>query len=135
MSDDNKLPLARAWHKSKEVLESAKADEMDLRKQVMDAFFDNPEKKGTQKTDLSDKAQLVLSRSASIKVNKDKYTEFAAELVQKGLIGDDKLIKLTPSVSASAFKHLPETDRIRYDEMFVHTLSSPALKVEVKSLD
>ena len=135
MSDDNKLPLAREWHKAKEALEEAKAHELTLRKEVMAAFFDNPDVKGTQKADLSDKAQLVLSRSASIKVKKDVYENFAAELKQRGLVGDDKLVKLTPSVSATAFKYLSDADRIRFADMFEHVLSSPSLKVDVKSTD
>lgn len=132
MSDDNKIAVARAWYKSKEALDKARKEETDLRKQAMEAYFGNEIGKGTQRESLNDKTALVLARTAKITIDTEAFLKHKAHMESKGLIGDDKVIEMRPVVSATAYKYMSDADKITFDEVFVHGLNAPTLKLEVK---
>lgn len=133
MSDvgDNTKPLVREWYKAKEALDKAKEHEMDLRKQVQEAVFGEP-KKGTQKANLSNDAELVLSQSAKISVDKDEFLKHKAHLEKKGLVGENGAIKLKPEVSMTAYKYMSDEDKAAFDSVFKHGFASPTLEVRTK---
>jgi hypothetical protein len=76
--------------------------------------------------------ELVLAVTSSIEVDKDKWLLYKAQLEAQGLIGDGKLITLKPSVSATAYKYLSDADKVQFADLFVHKISSPTLRAEVK---
>lgn len=128
---DNLKPLVREWYKAKDVLDIAKEHEMNLRKQVSEAVFGET-KKGTQKVDLSDEAELVLSVSAKISVDNDAFLEHKTHLEKKGLVGESSVIKLKPEVSATAYKYMSTEDKASFDSVFKHGFSAPKLEVRTK---
>lgn len=128
---DNLKPLIREWYSVKEKLAELKDQEMQLRKQVTEAVFGEP-KKGTQKVDLSDVAELVLSQQVQISVDKDEFDKYKAHMEKKGLVGENGVIKLKPEVSATAFKYMSDEDKATFDSVFKHGFKSPTLEVRTK---
>ena len=128
--NDNNLPLAREWFRVQELLAEVKQQESDLRKQTIAAFFGENMSKGTRRENLSEKMELVYSQSATIVVDKDAFIKHKAHMESLGLIGDDKVIKLKPEVSVTAYKYLSDAHKVMFDEVFVHKMGSPSLKVE-----
>lgn len=128
---DNILPLVREWYKTQSELKELQAHEKDLRAKVIEAVFGEV-KKGTSKADLSNETELVLSCSAKISIDKEKFLQHKNVMERKGLIGDESVIKLKPEVSATAYKYMSQEDKVAFDEVFVHGLNSPQLEVRTK---
>lgn len=128
---DNLKPLVREWYKIKEDLDRLKEHELELRKQVSEAVFGEAQK-GTQKAELSDNAELVLSISAKISVDKDAFLEHKTHLEKKGLVGENSVIKLKPEVSATAYKYMSDEDKATFDSVFKHGFNAPKLEVRTK---
>lgn len=133
MSDDKEktMELNRAWYKAKEDLAAAKAHELDLRKQVIAENFGEITSVGTKKQKLGHTADLVLTVPAKADVNLEKFESMRGYLEAQGLIGDDSLFRLKPSVSLTAYKYLEDSVKIVVDDIITHKLGSPTLDVKV----
>jgi hypothetical protein len=129
---DNKVELSREWYKTQEDLKILQVKEKELRKAVIEAYFGENIGKGTHKADLKPGVKLSVSIGQKIKLVPDKFKSYFAELQQRGFIHDEGLIRPKYEVSASALKHLSDSDKIKFADMFEYTEESPQLKVEVK---
>lgn len=128
---DNQLPLVREWYAAKDKLKEVQDHERQLRKQVLEAIYGEPQK-GTHKCDLPNGMELVLSVGAKISVDKDEFMKHKVHMEKKGLIGEESVIKLKPEVSATAYKYLSAEDKAAFDSVFKHSLTSPQLDVRQK---
>jgi hypothetical protein len=129
---DNKIELSREWFSVTKIRDEAIARERELRALVIAAYFGEEKKKGTTKAELKPGVKLSLSVSEKVSINKEEFEKHKAELAARGFIKDDGLIKTSYSVSASALKHLADSDRIKFASIFEYKLESPQLNVEVK---
>ena len=128
---DNRIELARAWFVSREKRDKIVEEELVLRKETMEAYFgENNDTKGTQKTAISDKMQLVMAQTAKISVDKDNFEKHKSHMESKGLIGDEAVIRMKPEVSMTAYKYLSPQDKLTFADVFIHGLNSPTLKIE-----
>lgn len=131
MTDDNTTPLIRAWYKVSDEKKRIIEEEKALRSQVIEAVFGEV-KVGTQKHDLPNNMELVLSASGKISVDKDEFLKHKAHMEKKGLIGEESVVKLKPEVSMTAYKYLSQEDKVTFDSVFKHGLNSPQLEVRAK---
>lgn len=132
MSDD-KLELTRKWFSVKDKLDALKEEESALRKAVVQAHFGEDLTKGTKRAELKPGVNLVLSVSEKVSLDPDMFKQHKAELLARGFIkDDDALIRVKYEVSASALKHLADSDKAKFGGLFVHKLESPQVKIEVK---
>lgn len=128
---DNHKPLVREWYKLKDRLKELQDQERTLRAQVVESVFGELVK-GTQKRDLNDDLELVLSVSAKIDIDKDKFKDYKLLLENKGLIGDESVIKLKPEVSATAYKYMDAKDKAQFSDLFIHGFQSPQVEIRAK---
>ena len=132
MTTDNKTTLTREWFKAVQEKDAAIEKERMLRQEVISAHFGENIKKGTQKAELKPGVNLSISVSEKVTLVKDRFEAYKGELLARGFIKDDGLIKTKYEVSASALKHLSDSDKAKFGDMFEYKLESPQLKVEVK---
>ena len=130
--DNRKLQLAREWYKVQDDLSELKERESVLRKQVVETFFGSDVVGGTHRKELTSGVSLVVTVPKKIDLDKSIFESHKSELIHKGLIGDDRLIKVKYEVSATALKHLSDVDKAKFGDMFVHSTGSPQVKGEVK---
>lgn len=130
-ADDEIMKLNRAWYKAKSDLDQARKHEMDLRKEVIARNFGDIKFSGTSTEKLGHNAQLVLTVPAKVNIDIDKFESMRGYLEAKGLIGNDKLFKLKPSISLTALKNLDDSTRITIEDMLEHKLGSPSLEVKL----
>jgi hypothetical protein len=130
---DNKLELTREWFAVKNKLDAIKAEESELRKAVVEAHFGENLTKGTKRSEIKPGVNLILSVSEKVSLDPDAFKQHKAELQARGFIKDEEgLIKTKYEVSASALKHLSDSDKAKFGGLFVHKLESPQVKIEVK---
>jgi len=127
---DNKLTLARAWFSTKAQLDKLKAEEAVLRAETIAAYFGETGTKGTQKHPVSEKMQLSMSQTAKISVDKEAFEKHKVHMENKGLIGDEAVIRMKPEVSMTAYKYLSPQDKLTFADVFIHGLNSPVLSLE-----
>lgn len=128
---DSRTEKTRRWYQLQEQLALLKEEEMALRKEVIAEYFGDDIDAGTHKADIKEGVKLVVTVPKSISLDRTAFDHHKAELMHKGLIGDDRLIRVKYDVSATALKHLSEPDRIKFSDMFVYSTGSPQVKVEV----
>lgn len=131
MNSEELMELNRAWYKSKSDLDQAKKNESNLRKQVIEANFGDIKSAGTSRQKLGHNANLVLTVPAKVDIDIEKFEKMEGYLKSKGLIGKDKLFKLKPSISMTAYKHLDDPTRLTIEDMLEHKLGSPSLDVQL----
>jgi len=132
MTDDNKAQLARDWYAVKDKLTELQEQERAMREQLVQSYFGESLDSGTHKHRLSDKAEIVVTIPKKITLDMSIFNSHKAELSQKGLIGDDRLVKVKYEVSATALKHLSEPDKLKYGDMFVYSTGTAQVKIDVK---
>lgn len=129
---DTKIALARAWYHIQEQMKKLKSEESDLRKEVISSYFGDKEDSGTSKESLNENLELVLTRSATLGIDKDEFEKFETQLKADGLIGPDSVIVLKPVASLTAYKYLPENLKVKYRSVFVHGVSAAQLKTQAR---
>lgn len=130
--DDKQTNLIRSWYVLQQELAELKNQESELRKLVMaEVFEDERMQHGTHKARLSDEAHVSLTIPKKIDVDIDAFNMHKDSMMQRGLIGDDSLIKLKPSVSASAIKYLNDEDKAAFGDVFKISTGSPQMKVVI----
>lgn len=130
--ENDKTQLARDWYQVQDQLAELKERESAMRKQVVAAFFGDELVGGTHRTELASGVHLIVTVPKKIDIDKSIFDSHKAELQHKGLIGDDRLIRVKYEVSATALKHLSDADKVKFGDIFVHGTGSPQVKIEVK---
>lgn len=132
MSEDV-LELTRRWFAVKTKLAAITTEEKELRLAVIQAHFGDDLSKGTKRAEIKPGVNLVISVGEKISLEPDVFKQYKAELQARGFIKDeDGLIRTKYEVSASALKHLSDSDKAKFSGLFVHKLESPQVKIEVK---
>ena len=137
----DKTQLARDWYQIQDQLAELKERESAMRKQVVSAFFGEELAGGTHRVELAggthraelaSGVHLIVTVPKKIDLDKSIFDSHKSELHHKGLIGDDRLIRVKYEVSATALRHLSNVDKAKFGDMFLHGTGSPQMKIEVK---
>jgi ADP-dependent phosphofructokinase/glucokinase len=101
------------WEDAKATLEFAKAEEMRLRKEVVDLFADESKLKGTENVELEDGAKLKIVKKLNYKLDSDiEKVETALDKIEalgaEGKFIADRLVKWTADLSVSEYNKLDE---------------------------
>lgn len=143
--------LISSWTTAKADLETIKAREMELRKQVTDLLFPNPVK-GTQRTPLNNGWAIKLVHKVNVKLgDKDKrddkgdliavqdQVEAVMDAIEKtgneGAFLVERLIKTQYDLSESEYKKLTDSGTHKaikklLDDIIITTDASPSLELE-----
>lgn len=124
--------LAREWYTVQDQLAELKEREMAMRKQMVMNFFGADVAAGSHRKELASGVFLIVTVPKKIEIDKPIFESHKAELVHKGLIGDDRLIRVKYEASATALKHLSDVDKAKFGDIFIHSTGSPQVKIEVK---
>lgn len=133
--------ILAAWDDAKKKLETAKADEMDLRK-VFTAFVSDPNKtSGTENVELNNGyvAKIVKKENYGFvkndegKIDKkaiDSALDAIEAKVDGGHIIAERLVKWTPDLSLTEYKLLPTEAKVLIDAVIVVTPGAPTLEIK-----
>lgn len=133
----NRDAVILAWRDATEALAAAKAQEAELRKQVLSQVFafDSEElREGTENAELGGgwklKATFKISRILN---NKDEGVDKALSKLEKtGAEGEfiaGRLVRWKPELSVSEYKKLPEKYKKLFDEVVVSKEATPSLEL------
>jgi hypothetical protein len=134
-----------AWDQSKKALDTAKENEMFLRKQVVDFAFDQTKVSGTENIELGAgyKAKavkkitfgFVKNEQGSIdRLSINKALDMIETESAEGKVVADRLVSWNPSLSVSEYNKLNSSQKSIIDTVIVTKESAPTLSiVEPKS--
>lgn len=121
--------LVKSWVMAKEVLDTVKAIEMELRKAIVSEQFADA-KIGSSKAD-SSLGQLTLTKGLSYKVGEAELsqllTKFEEEFIDVGT-----LFKVKHELSLKEYKSLTDEQRNLVDECLTITEKAPELKIKLE---
>lgn len=131
--------LLQQWIEKKKTLESAKAEEMELRKQIV-SFVADPDKiEGTENIELGNGYKLKAVKKVTYNFNvpegvdKRDFVDDVLDKLEKvgpeGKFLADRLVKWNPELSVSEYKELPENFKKIVDEVIVTKEGSPTLEL------
>lgn len=126
------------WNKLTEKLAQVKAEEMELRKELLKDCFDYSEddREGTTNFELGNgyklKAGFKLSRKLENKNNEvhDLLEEFLS-VGPEGKLLSERIVKWKPELSKTEYDKLPEAYRTLVDDILTSKPSTPSLKFVV----
>lgn len=132
--------ILMAWQASKDMLEEAKAHEMDMRKQAVDFCFDPNVNKGTERVELGEgyvaksvkKLNYGFVKNEDNRVDKHRIDR-ALSLIEKdgpmGVLIAERLVKWTPDLSLTEYNQLPSEYKEIIDDVIVITEGAPTLEI------
>lgn len=129
------------WDESKKKLETAKEDEMTLRKAFVDFASDETKTSGTENIELGNgyqakagkKENYGFIKSAEGKIDKraiDKALDEIESTVENGAVFAERLINWTPSLSLTEYKQIPASAKAIIDKVIVVTSGAPTLEIK-----
>lgn len=133
--------LLTAWDAAKAKLETAKADEMDLRKVFVAFASDSTKTSGTENIELSNGyvAKTVKKENYGFVKNEDgkidkKAIDTALDAIEAKIDGGniiaERLVKWTPDLSLTEYKQLPAEAKALIDAVIVVTAGAPTLEIK-----
>jgi hypothetical protein len=134
------LETLAEWETAKKTLEAAKADEMRLRKEVVEYGFEN--KPGTQHVELENgyKATAVqkinygwIKKPDGKGVDKKEIDNALAKIEADGPVGEliaDRLVSWTPALSLTEYNQLDSKYKQIIDAVIVKTDAAPTLEIK-----
>lgn len=133
--------LLVAWDESKKTLETAKADEMDLRKIFVDFTSDPNKTSGTENIELGNgyvaktvkKENYGFIKNDEGKLDKraiDKALDEIESKVEGGSVFAERLVSWTPSLSLTEYKLIPAEAKAIIDKVIVVTSGAPTLEIK-----
>lgn len=128
--NENQLPLVRELFAAKENMDQAKERYDAARKAVQEAMVDDSVP-GTTHFRLSDTMKMTVSVGRTIDVDKNAFRDQYAAMRNRGLIGDNSVIQMKPSVSVTAFKYLSDEDKAQFGHVFRMKTSAPQIKFDL----
>lgn len=132
--------LLLAWQKSKEDLETAKANEIDLRKQCVDFAFDPNKQSGTERIELGGGFQAKAVKKVTYGFIKGEDGKTDRKAIEKALskieadsaAGEfiaERLVKWSPELSLTEYNKLDERTRKIIDAVIVTSDGAPTLEI------
>lgn len=132
--------LIKKWEVAQNVLSVAKADEMELRKKVVD-FISNPNiDKGTERVELADgrtaktvkKITYGFVQTTEGRVDKKAIDAALTKIETMGpaeALMAERLIKWTPDLSMTEYKEIPANIKAIIDEVIRTKEGAPTLEI------
>lgn len=120
--------LLVAWYKKKQELDQAKKEERQLRDQLFEAYFPEPEY-GTNKCDIPGDAELVVDYPLNLSID-ESALETALEHVPK--TKRDKVVRWKPSLAKTVYNTLSKKAREGFDECVIAKPGSPSVSIRMK---
>lgn len=130
MTPEQKEKL-RILYQTQEELRRVKKLEKELRDEVVE-MLTTEDDLGSNRSELSDRMDVVVTRGRTLTINIPAFADKEGMMKQRGLIGDNTVIVMKPSVSATAFKHLSEEDKLAFADVFEYKPSAPTVKFETR---
>ena len=124
--------ILSAWRQAKEVLDTAKALEMKLRKELVAKSFAES-KTGKNSVDVEG-GKLVYTKAYSTSIDEELFDVVAREC-EKHFINVGSLVKVSHSLDAKAYKALTPEDKAVIDKMLVVKEKAPTLEFVAKATD
>lgn len=127
----DKMELLSKWHEAQESLRQVKETEADLRKQVVEEFFNEvpQDAEGTFSLSIGGGYKLKSQYKLTRKVNADALNEMAEQIKAVG-VDLSEVIHWTPVLRMAAYNTLTAEQRQVFDEIIESKQSMPALKIE-----
>lgn len=122
--------LIQKWIDAQTQLAASKELEMQLRKQVTETCFPNPEAARTQNLELGKGYTLKLESSVTYKLDKPKVDEVLSEIEKKfeeGKFIAGRLVKFDPILSVSEYHKLDAKVKKLFDKIVTVTPAAPKL--------
>lgn len=127
------------WDRRKKALETAKADELEIRNAIAKREFPNP-KQGTNTLELGNGYKLKMVAKTNYNLDKDnEKVEDAQERIEKlgneGAFLADRLITWKPSLSLTEYKNLDPTNpthkkiKAIVDSVLTTSEATPSLEI------
>lgn len=118
------------WIESKEALDLAKKKEALLRNMVVNAFFKNEQKEGTNNCELGNGYTLKLKQNYIRSfVDNLPVEEMLAKLAALGFEDGEKYIKFKPSLVLAEYRKLEGDRKIAFDTMLEIKASLPSIEL------
>ena len=128
MSPNDRLLME--WMEAKETLELAKKKEVLLRNMVVNAFFKNKQKEGTNNYELGNGYTLKLKQNYIFSfVDNLPVEEMLAKLSALGFEDGEKYIKFKPSLVLTEYRKLEGDKKIAFDTMLEIKQSLPSIEL------
>lgn len=132
--------LLMLWQDAQKRLETAKAEEMDLRKQVVDFAFDQDKVSGTERIELGGGWQAKAEKKITYGFIQDaegkldrKAVNAALDKIEArsdaGAYIAENLVKWTPALSVTEYKKLTAEDKAAIDAVIVTKEGAPTLEI------
>lgn len=131
--------LLEEWERAKDLLDTAKEDEMSKRLAFIDWAADKEIAKGSEYIDLYQGWRVKIDKKVNYKVSKDNVTMFLDKMVEFGIKNNEEahgrlmasnVVKWEPELSLSFFNTMPDA----YKEIFKPAVSSsnatPTISIE-----
>lgn len=133
MNTPENLAILGAWHVADQKLATAKAEEMELRKQVAELFFKNPEE-GTNTHELADGFKLKLNFKLNYRLDKDNAkVEAALETLDKmgneGTFIAERIVGWKPELSVAEYRKLENKYKTVINGVLTISPGSPSLEI------
>lgn len=128
------------WEQVKKQLESAKEQEMQLRKQIVDFAFDQNKNSGTERVELGNGYELKAVKKVSYgfikgndnKINKSAIEKALQKIEKDGAAGEliaERLVQWNPTLSLTEYKLLSDKHLKAINEVIVTTEGAPTLEI------
>ena len=123
------LALLNQWDQAQAQLKALKAQEMELRKKVVETFFSRPEI-GKNKAPLNSGYNLELDYKIGFEFDFDAFTEacFEPDGVELKIEPDDVVV-YKPNFNESLYKKLPADKKVFVDQFLTTKPAAPTLKI------
>lgn len=118
----------KAWRQAQELLSNIKTLEMELRKEILNDYFTEETKTGTNKCDVP-QGKLIYTKKYTTTVDEKVFDEVAKKAASLGVdIGS--VFKVTHSLNKSEYKKLTEDQKTVIDKSLTTKLSAPVLEFQ-----
>ncbi len=125
--------LLADWENSRAILDGAKTNEMELRRQVQASFFPTP-KEGTQRVDLANGWALKFVHKTNYTFDdKDELHKALSEIEATGNEGAfvaQRLVSFKPELKVAEYKTLADPYRKIIDRVITTKPAAPAIELE-----
>lgn len=120
--------LLTTWYKAQQALAKAKKEEADLRKQVFESYFPEPDY-GTNKCDIPGDAELVATYPLNLSID-ESALETALESVPK--TKRDNVVNYKPSLDKRVYNSLSRKAKDGFDECVIAKPGTPSMVIRMK---
>lgn len=126
--EEAKFALLTSWHESIAPMQAAKAKEAKLRKQVIEAFFPDGLKEGTNRAELPHEKDLVASQPHTRNIDEGAFNSIKEKLVELET-PVDMLVVSKLSLAKTIYNKLGEKQLALFNECIIEKPGSASLEI------